>query len=181
MRGANWRSNGAGAAGIDALTMREHILAGLAEEFERWDAQLAALEEASACAPRPGERWSVKETVLHLWAWQQRTVARVAAAVAGGEPELPVWAPDLDPGVEAHTAPLNDRLRERYRDEPWPAAHAAWRAGFRRLLDLAERVSEPDLLEAGRYPWLGPLPLSFILTASYAHHAEHYELLWSRP
>jgi hypothetical protein len=50
-------------------------------------------------------------------------------------------------------------------------------------MELGELVPEKDLMESGRYAWLGDLPLSYILEASYNHHQEeHLEplLAWLR-
>jgi hypothetical protein len=38
--------------------------------------------------------------VIHLWAWQQRTIARMEAALADREPSFPQWSVDLDPDAE---------------------------------------------------------------------------------
>jgi hypothetical protein len=45
------------------------------------------------------------------------------------------------------------------------------------FIQSGEGISEKDLLDSGRYPWLGGYSLAFILIASYDHHQEHYEKL----
>ena len=57
------------------MDMKEHILAALREEFEGWQVLLAGLSEEQITAPRQGEDWSLKDDMMHLWAWQQRSIA----------------------------------------------------------------------------------------------------------
>jgi hypothetical protein len=50
-----------------------------------------------------------------------------------------------------------------------------WSEGFQQCLELAEAISEKDLLDDGRYAWLKDYPLVFILLGLYDHHQEHLE------
>jgi len=72
---------------------------------------------------------------------------------------------------------LNGWLYAQSRDRPWPGVYQDWRTGFLRLLELAAAVPEPDLLEAGKYPWLEGYALVDVLKGSYEHHREHAEFL----
>jgi hypothetical protein len=47
-------------------------------------------------------------------------------------------------------------------------------------MESSDGISERDLLDSGRYPWLKGYPLAFILLASYDHHQEHLDkyLAW---
>lgn len=145
----------------------------LRAELGRWEALLAGMGEAQITAPLPGSDWSLKDTIAHLRAWQQRSVARLEAAAAGGEPAFPEWPASFDPEEEGQPHDLNAWLYEAARARPWAQVHAEWRAGFERLLELAEAVPEADLLAPGRYPWLEGHSLALILDASREHHDEH--------
>jgi len=59
--------------------------------------------------------------------------------------------------------------------------HQNWRDGFLRFLELGEPISEKDLLDGDRYPWLKGYSLACILVASYDHHQEHLERLLAWP
>ena len=65
--------------------MKRHILAALQEQFEQWDTVLARLSDEEADAPLPSSSWTIKDVVAHLWAWQQRTIVRMEAALADRE------------------------------------------------------------------------------------------------
>lgn len=159
------------------MTMKQHILMALREQYERWDSLLASLSEDKATAPLPASTWCVKDVISHLWAWQQRSIARIEAAVHNREPQLPRWHDDLEPDSEGSTNQVNTWIFETYQDRPWADSVRAWSEGYRRFVQLAEQVSERDLLDGDRYPWLKGESLAVILLASYDHHQEHYEKL----
>ena len=164
------------------MNMKDHILTALREQFHRWEELLAGMSDEQITAPRLPSHWSIKDVIAHLCAWQQRSIARLEAAQLDREPEFPQWLPELDPDSEGTTDQTNAWIYETYCEQPWSTTHQDWRAGFQRFLDLGAGISEKDLLDAGRYPWLDGHPLAFILLASYDHHQEHLEksLAWLR-
>ena len=156
--------------------MKHHILAALHEERDQWEELLAGMSAAQICAAPPGEL-SVKDVIAHLMAWQQRSIARLEAGLHDRPPVFPAWPAGLEPDSEAGTSQVNAWIYETYRDQPWPDVYDAWRAGFRRFLELGEAVPERELLDSGRYAWLDGRPLALVLVASYDHHHEHLEAL----
>jgi hypothetical protein len=161
------------------MQMKEHILAGLRDQADRWDELLAGLSEEALLAPGPGGDWSVKDIVYHLWAWQQRTVARCEAALADREPIFPRWPERLEPEASDVDA-LNAWLYQSGRDLPWPTVYQNWRAGYQRMVTVAGGVSERDWLDSGRFRWMDGFSLVAFLLASYDHHQEHYDKLQAR-
>jgi hypothetical protein len=115
--------------------------------------------------------------IAHLRAWQQRSIARLEAALHSREPDYPAWPERFDPEEEGQPHDLNAWLYEQSRDKPWPTVYNEWRSGFLRFLALAESISEQDLLQAGKYPWLEGYALFDVLQGSYEHHQEHAEYL----
>lgn len=159
------------------MTMQEHILAALREQFERWEDVLASMSEADITAPLASAEWSVKDVIGHLRAWQQRSIARLEAGQLNREPEFPDWPADLNPEAEEDLAQINAWIYATYRDQPWPQVHQQWGDGFLRFLDLGAAVPERYLLDGSRYPWLEGYSLAFVLVASYDHHQEHLDAL----
>jgi hypothetical protein len=152
---------------------KQHILTMLRDEFDQWDALLGSMNEAQITAPQLESSWSIKDVVAHLWAWQQRSIARMEAAVHNREPQFPEWPAAFDPESEGQPHQLNEWLYATYRDKSWLDVYTDWKAGFLWLMELAAQIPENDLLEQGRYAWLEDYPLLLILTASVEHHAEH--------
>ena len=159
------------------MNMKGHILTALSEQYDRWEILLNGMLEEQITAPLIPSEWSTKDVMAHLMAWQQRSIARVEAAQLDREPEFPSWLPELDPDEEDNTEQTNAWIYSTYRKQPWTKVHQDWRSGYLRFLEAGERISEKDLLDTGRYPWLKGYPLAYILLASYDHHQEHYEKL----
>jgi hypothetical protein len=161
------------------MNMRDHILSALNEQFNRWEEYLTSLNEAQITAPLLSTNWTVKDNVAHLMAWQKRSIARMEAAISDQEPDFPKWLPGVNPDGEDSPDQTNTWLYEIYCEQPWPKVYQEWQAGFLRFLELGKQISEKDLLDAGRYPWMEGYPLAAVLLSSYDHHLEHYEKLLS--
>ena len=150
------------------------LLTMLRDEFTRWDRLLSSLPEEQATPRQLPSDLSIKDVVAHLWSWQQRSVARVEAALNGTEPVLAGWPEALDPESEDDLEQINAWIHETNLDKPWPRVYADWRTQFLRFLDLSEEVPEADLMQPGKYPWLPGYPLSAVLEGSYNHHHEEH-------
>lgn len=153
--------------------MKRRILAALREQFEQWDAVLARLSDEAVTAPLSSSSWTIRDVVIHLWAWQQRTIACMEAALDEREPSFPQWSADLDPDAEGNVDRINAWIAETHRDLSWSLAYRQWREGYLHLLNISEQIDERDLLDPSRYPWLDGRPLALILLATYDHHQEH--------
>jgi len=163
------------------MSMKQHILAALREEFNRWEELLAGMSEEQLTAPLLPSHWSIKDVIAHLRAWQQRSIARLDAALLDREPEFPKWPTAIDPDSEESPDRVNAWIYETYRERPWSSVHQDWREGFLRVLELGEAISERDLLDAERYPWMRHYPLALVLLGTYEHHhLDHLEpfLTW---
>jgi hypothetical protein len=156
---------------------KQHILTTLREEFNRWEELLASLSEEQITARQLPDNWSIKDVIAHLRAWQQRSIARLEAALLNRAPEFPTWPAEFDPEAEDQPHDLNAWLYATYRDQPWSSVHRDWRAGFLRFLELGAAIPEKDLLDTGRYPWMEGQPLALSLQGSYEHHHEHEDYL----
>jgi hypothetical protein len=159
------------------MNMKGHILSALKEQFDAWETLLRNMSEEQITTPLLPSTWSCKDNMTHLWAWQQRSIARVEAAVSNREPEFSKWPPELDPNSDDSIEPLNAWIYETHRDLPWSKVYADWKKGFLRFLEFGEKVPEKDLLDSGKYPWMNERPLAFAFLASYDHHQEHLESL----
>jgi hypothetical protein len=159
------------------MNMKEHIRAALREQYDTWEEFLAGLSQDQILTTLTPSNWTIKDVLVHLWAWQQRSIARFDAALSGKDPEFPNWPTGPDPDAEGVTDRTNDWIYGTYREQPWPQTVQNWREGFLHFLELSAGVSERDLLDGSRYSWMGGYPLANSLLASYDHHQEHFEKL----
>ena len=164
------------------MNMKDHILAALREQFESWENVLASLSEEQLTAPEFDFDWCIKDVIAHLWAWQQISIARMEAGMLDQAPEYPLWIVNIVREWEENADQVNAVTFETQHGKPWSDVYQNWKHGFLRLLEIGEKISEKDLLDGDRYPWLKGNSLAFILVASYDHHQEHLEKLttWLR-
>ena len=164
------------------MNMKEHILAALREQFSSWAGLLASLSEEQITAPNFDFDWSIKDVMAHLWAWQQISIARMEGGALDREPEYPEWIVESIENWEEDADRVNALTFETNHEKLWAEIYQNWRGGFLRLLKLGDEISEKDLLDGDRYPWLKGYSLAFIFVASYDHHQEHLEklLAWQR-
>jgi hypothetical protein len=159
------------------MNEKQQLLAALRAAFNNWEALLAGLGDARITARQLSDGWSIKDVMGHLHAWQQRSIARLEAALGDHEPRFPNWPAHLDPETADEPHELNDWLYQRYRDRPWPDVYQQWRDGFLRFLELAAAIPAAALSDADRYPWLEGYTLADILLGSLNHHIEHFDTL----
>jgi hypothetical protein len=159
------------------MNMKEHLLAALKEQLNNWEELLDHLSDNQINVLLAPSNWSTKDVLSHLRAWQQRSIARLEAALSDREPIFPKWLPELDPDSEASTDQINAWIYEAHRDESWVTVRQNWKDGFSRLLELGERISERDMMDESRYTWMEMRPLALILIGTYDHHQEHLDKL----
>ncbi len=159
------------------MNMKDHILTALREQFNNWEELLTSLSEGQITAPHFDLDWSIKDVITHLWAWQQISIARMEAGLHNHEPKYPKWIVESIENWEEDADQVNAVTFENYHNKPWLEIYENWRNGFLQFLELGNQISERDLLDSDKYPWLKGYSLAFILVASYDHHQEHIEKL----
>jgi uncharacterized damage-inducible protein DinB len=133
-----------------------------------WTRVLAAVQGLSAAsAERPvgRGRWTIRETVLHLHAWDLEWERALEPALRG---ERPGWM-DLGPDALAR---LNATLLTPLRPLPWDEALRRLHAGRARMLEAIESLpEEPAAL------WTAEHPLGEILALLHEHDHHHAEVI----
>ena len=162
------------------MNMKEHVLMALKEQLDRWEEFLASLSEEQISVPKFDLDWSIKDVIAHLWAWQQISIARIEGGLYDSEPRLPAWIVESVENWEENSNRVNALTFETQHQKPWPEIHQNWKTGFLHFIQLGSVISEKDLLDGDKYPWLKGYSLAFILIASYDHHQEHFEMLIHR-
>jgi hypothetical protein len=159
------------------MNEKTQIMAALRAEYERWDEILSGMSDTEAAVQVEPSDWSARDIVVHLWAWQQRSIARMEAALHDHEPEFPDWPTEFDPEAPGQPHDLNAWLYAQNRDKSWSQVYDDWQAGFQRFIKLGESIPEDDLFAVGRYSMLESYPLAAVLDASRKHHEEHRKWL----
>ncbi|MFX1254302.1 MAG: ClbS/DfsB family four-helix bundle protein [Promethearchaeota archaeon] len=149
----------------------------LREIFNSWNDQLSKMTENQVVVKRFQSNRSIKDDLAHLWIWQKISVARMEGALNNKSPNLDWWPDEFDPESEADLEKINEWIYEINMKKSWSNVYKDWKEGFSRLISLAEKINENDLLNPEKFPWLKGYPLIAVLQGSYDHHAEHLEKL----
>jgi len=158
------------------MSRKQELTADLRTVYHDWERLLSRAAGEQLVGRRVTSEWMLKDVVAHLMAWQQISIARLEAAMAGRDPKLPAWLGGTDPfHAEEHTREFNAKIHAIYHAQPWPEVHRAWQEGFAHFLELAETIPEEALLDATRYSWLRGYALSGVLEGSCEHHREHLD------
>jgi hypothetical protein len=154
---------------------KQEMVAMHEREFESWERMLAGLSTVQRTDPSLPDGLSVKDTLAHLAAWQQRTCARLEADLHGHEPRFLHWPVALEDEESSDAVDrANAWILEANRNRPWSDIHQEWRNGFLRFLELIRATPAADLRPAGKLAWLAEYELLDADADVYDyHHAEH--------
>ena len=144
--------------------------AQLIETIEREHAALCALIESVPPKLRSapdawGDGWSVKDLVVHVTAWEQFFFSWYGGGKRGELVETPA------PGYTWKETPrLNRDLQRKLARKSWKKALEEFDASYTKILRLAKRIDETELLEKGRYDWTGSSTVGNYLGTNTASH-----------
>jgi hypothetical protein len=145
-------------------------IANLKQEYTWWS-DLIERSDGGLAGSNP-ER-TLKDTIAHLMAWQQRSIARMEAAVYHHEPEYNLWPEEMETDDDSSLIAINAWIYTYFKDWSWEEVCKAWKIGFGRLISLSEEASDTDLLPTGKYAWLDGYALLEVVSGSAEHHREH--------
>ncbi|HLO36022.1 MAG TPA: ClbS/DfsB family four-helix bundle protein [Candidatus Deferrimicrobium sp.] len=148
---------------------RTTLIAAIRAGRARLDAALAGLPD-EAMLDRIDERWTRKDVLAHLEAWERRVVENLATLRAGDTPEGSV-----------ETDELNERFFARSRDRPLEDVRSGERAAYQALLAAIDGASDEELFDGRHFGWTEGDPFADWFRGNADEHAdEHLEQL-TRP
>lgn len=118
------------------------------------------------------EGWTAKDYLAHLTAWQRRLVrwfeaGRLGEARAGPEPGFTFEQVDE----------LNDRDWNTSRDAPLQQVRREFAQTADAVETLLDGLTDDDINDAARAPWLGFEARHAIAGNTYGHYEEHFAVL----
>jgi uncharacterized damage-inducible protein DinB len=141
---------------------RTHLMARLAVERAGLLEQLTGLDEATLAHLPVFDRWTAKDLLAHIAAWDEYFTERVTLVLAGRQTEIVGVDPD-----ERNAITYAER-----RDWPLDRAVAACLEGRAEALQLLKRVSDEELHRRRSFPW-GQASLRLWTQWRGQHDAEH--------
>jgi hypothetical protein len=145
---------------------RTTLLATIAAGRARLDAALAALSD-DAMHERIDERWTRKDVLAHLDAWERHVVENLATLRSGRTP---------DGSVE--TDELNERIYHEHRDRSLDDVRRGERDAYAAVLAAIEDASDEELFDTSHFAWTEGDPLAdWFRGNTDEHYNEHLEQL----
>jgi hypothetical protein len=158
---------------MDTPVTKAYLIERIQRERAAWEALLADVGESRMTQPGAAGDWTFKDVAAHLTAWRQRGVNRLKAAQRG---EQPTPAPWIAAGVPAEDDPINDWIYRANRDRPLADVLRESRESLEQLETAAQALSEQDLIDPQRFPWMEGTSLGVsIFGNSMDHFHEDHE------
>jgi hypothetical protein len=131
---------------------KKHLLAEMRSEQAAWLALLDEIGEENMTQPEVAGGWSIKDIVAHITGWRRRTVLRFRAALDPTVDMTPYWPAELDEDDEVDE--INAWMYKANRDRPLADVLNDSREVFQQLVAAVDALSDEQLNEPQRFPWL---------------------------
>ncbi|MFW6075794.1 MAG: ClbS/DfsB family four-helix bundle protein [Chloroflexota bacterium] len=158
---------------MEQLRNREDLQNAVRELREDLDGKISSVDAERMEEPGSFGPWSFKDIVAHLTGWRLITVERLEAALGDREPSFP-WPSHLREGKD--TDEINQWFYETNRDKPLDAVLAESGDTFDRIERAIAGLSEEDLFDPDRFPWLHGYRLGpGVVSGMYFHYFQDHE------
>ncbi len=157
---------------MNKAEMLDHIR----REHARMEDLLASLDRARLVAPILDRGWTIKDYLAHLAAWEKLMLGWVESSVQGQEPIRFTSGFIETPETGEETMQrLNDYLYEQNKSRSLDEVLQDFRDTHKQVVEQLSAVSEADLFDPNRFPWLHGAPLiGNVAGNTYEHYQEHY-------
>lgn len=118
--------------------------------------------------------WTLKDVIGHLTGWRVWSVARMEGAVKNEEP-TPPWSEGLEEETDAGVDRINEEFYAANRDRSVADVLHDSRENFDRLESALMALSEANLFDTARYPWLDGYAPADVIHGSAGHLYEEHE------
>ncbi len=143
---------------------KELMITNLQTERKRLEQNLAKLSREQMLQPGVIGEWSVKDILAHLADWEAHMPVWMTAARRGD----PVA--EIEAGLNwKQFDAFNQRIYERHCDQPLDEVLAYYHETHREFMEMVEAMPEGEILERGRYAFIGKGAVYDWLSA-YAGH-----------
>ena len=151
---------------IGELAMtKARLLDLIRAERARFEEIIAPLSDSQMTEPNVQGKWSVKDILAHVSAWEEHVLEMLEADARGETPALITWA-EVDR--------INEQFYQQNRDRSLEDVRTGFNRSLQRMLDMVEARSEEELLSPERFAWLRGTPLWLMVASdTFDHYTEH--------
>jgi hypothetical protein len=154
----------------DLAMTKERLLDLVRDSHARFERVIQQLSDEEMLVPEVQGKWSVKDILAHMSAWEDHCLGFLDADARGETPGL-ITSADVDR--------VNEQFYQESRDKSLDEVRKGFARSFQRLLDRIEALSDEDLLSPERYPWFKGSPFWLMVAYNtfdhYPRHARRIE------
>jgi len=144
---------------------KTQLLSESQEEYEALEQFLAGIDQTQMNQPGALGDWSVKDTLAHLYEWQQMFMRWYTAGLRGENPPTPAE------GYKWSQLPaLNQMIYEKYTGQPLEVILTQFRISHQQTMQLIQSLPDADLFTPGLYTWMRTSVLAAYLSANTGSH-----------
>jgi hypothetical protein len=151
---------------------KEQLITEMHSEHAAWLALLDEIGEANMTQPEVAGGWSIKDIVAHITGWRRRTVLRFRAVLDPTVDTTPPWPAELNGDDADDIDEINDWIYKTNRDRPVADVLHDSREVFQQLVAAIDALSDEQLNDPQRFPWLEGERLTGFLVFGHFHE-EH--------
>jgi len=145
---------------------KKDLLSAMQTEHEALEKALEALSEEQITTVRRATKWSIKDVLAHLSAWEQMVIGWYETGRKGRTPVVPSekfnWA---------QLPALNKEIYEKHRARPLKAVLRGFHDSFAQVRKTIQGISEADLFTPGRYAWTKTTTLgAYFVSCTSSHY-----------
>ncbi len=147
---------------------KAQLLSEIRARHKRLEEKIAGMPREVFLVPRTVGAWSVKDTIVHITAWEKTLLYRYHTGLAG----KPVFMPDWS--IRGTLGAINRKIFEDNLSRSLDDVLADFAATYRQILATVESIPEADIFAPGKYAWTGEKKLlDYIWGNTAGHYAEH--------
>ena len=146
-------------------TNKEQLLQDIRIQHRRLKKTLAALSVEDMLQPGVTGRWSVKDLLAHLTAWEQLFLEWYTSGTEGRKPAIsPV-------GMSRKVMDaLNEQIYAQNQARLLEDVRAEFHTSYQQVLRVVEAIPEEDMFAPDRFPWTGKLTLADYIAGNTCNH-----------
>jgi hypothetical protein len=152
------------------VDLKNKLLELVAEAHAKELSFIAELNEQERALSGTFKEWFAKDEIVHIAAWKGIMCERFRAFRAD---QTPPTFDDWDA--------VNEEIFTRHKDESWSETYEYFKLSYKQMVEQIQSVSEDDLLDGQRYPWLrGRSLFRRTIHNGYYHPLGHIALWYNK-
>ncbi|OGN99600.1 MAG: hypothetical protein A2Y58_01715 [Chloroflexi bacterium RBG_13_51_52] len=144
------------------------LVSEIQTRHKRLEEKIAGIPRDVALKPKTVGAWSVKDTVVHITAWEKTFLTWYNDGLAGKKVDMPDWR------IKGTLGAINRKIFEENLSRDLKDILADFTVTFQQILSTVASIQEENIFARGKFDWTGRRTLlDYIWANTAGHYAEH--------